>query len=281
MNWDDLKVAIAVHRSGSYAAAAARLRVDETTVARRISRLQRDLGIVLFDAVDGGRQATEAGAKVLKQALEMAGPAEEIETHGAAIETAAKTFRIATTDSIAVRVLSPRVTALLNEFPGLKIEFLASTENVNFSRWEADAAIRLHKPERGDFLVSRIAAIRLYLICPRVHDGAETPMLYAYPEELDASPESRFLQAADLNSTVRCITKNLLVAEQLIRSGQCGGVLPGFMCADLRENPHFEVTELPEPRNVWLLLQPHLKDDPMTRTIVSWIKTVLKEATSR
>lgn len=58
MNWDDLRVAMAVHRAGSYAKAGSLLRIDETTVARRLGRLQRDLGFALFDAVDGARRPT-------------------------------------------------------------------------------------------------------------------------------------------------------------------------------------------------------------------------------
>jgi DNA-binding transcriptional LysR family regulator len=56
MNWDDLRIAVAVHQSGSYAGAGSTLKIDETTVARRMARLQRDLGIPLFKAVDGVRR---------------------------------------------------------------------------------------------------------------------------------------------------------------------------------------------------------------------------------
>ena len=39
----------------------------------------------------------------------------------------------------------------LADHPGLSLDFLASTENVNFSRWEADIAVRLSRPETGRF----------------------------------------------------------------------------------------------------------------------------------
>ena len=44
MNGGDLRVAIAVHKAGSYAAAAATLGIDEITVARRLSRLYAERG---------------------------------------------------------------------------------------------------------------------------------------------------------------------------------------------------------------------------------------------
>ena len=48
--------------------------------------------------------------------------------------------------AMAEEILSPRAAHLLVENPGLTLHFLASNENVNFSRWEADLAIRLRKP---------------------------------------------------------------------------------------------------------------------------------------
>ena len=44
MNWDDLRIIAAVRDEGTYAGASARLRIDETTVGRRLARIQRDLG---------------------------------------------------------------------------------------------------------------------------------------------------------------------------------------------------------------------------------------------
>jgi DNA-binding transcriptional LysR family regulator len=86
------------------------------------------------------------------------------------------------------------------------------------------------------------------------------------------TPESRFLAGAGLKPLARCLTKNLLVVKKLVESRRCGGVLPDFMCRELLDDDRFAVTALPEPRGVWLLLQPHLKDDPTARMLIDWIK---------
>ncbi len=273
MNWDDLRVAMAVYQTGSYSAAGARLRIDETTVSRRMSRLQRDLGFQLFEAVDGARQPTALGREILEHARSMAGHADEIAGALHGTEYPVGTYRIATTDSIAVEVLGPHAAALLAANPGLTLQFLASTENVNFSRWEADLAIRLREPEKGDFIISKIAELGLYLLQPRETEGSEEAgLLCAYPEDLDVAPESQFLEQVGLKHTARCITKNLLVVRKLVASRQCGGVLPSFMCADLLDDEAFTVTKLPQSRGVWLLMQTHLKGDKTARLLIDWIK---------
>lgn len=282
MNWDDLRFAVAVHQAGSYAAASTRLKVDETTIARRVARLQRDLGVTLFEAVDGRRQATAQGREILKKAALMDHQARDIEASGNLDAAPVRTIRIATTDSIAVGVLAPDLPDLLNTWPNLTIQFLASTENVNFSRWEADLAIRLRKPEKGDFIVSRVAAIRMVLIRPvSGGSGEHGPLVYAYPEDLDLSPESRFLAAAGLKETARCVTKNLLVAEALLATGKCIGILPDFLCTEFRDGKKFVLTEVPEARDAWLLLQPHLKADPQIRSVIDWVREAFRKAGSR
>lgn len=47
MNWDDLRIVAAVRDEGTYAGASARLRIDETTVGRRLARIQRTLGLLV------------------------------------------------------------------------------------------------------------------------------------------------------------------------------------------------------------------------------------------
>ncbi|MGI9412370.1 MAG: LysR family transcriptional regulator [Hyphomicrobiales bacterium] len=273
MNWDDLRIAMAVYQTGSYSAAGTRLRIDETTVARRLSRLQRDLGVQLFEAVDGARRPTAQCRDILTHAKRMADHAERIASVGEGVEHRVGTYRIATTDSIAVEVLAPNVANVLAGNAGLTLHFLASTENVDFSRWEADLALRLKKPDKGDFIISKIFDLSFYLFEPADTPASDRePLLCAYPEDLDMSPESRFLIETGRKDAARCVTKNLIVVKKLIESRRCGGVLPEFMCAGLLDDDRFTVTKLPEPRGVWLLMQPHLKGDRTARMLVEWIK---------
>ncbi|MGP1358773.1 LysR family transcriptional regulator, partial [Roseicyclus sp.] len=48
MNWDDMRVFLAVAREEGLSGAARRLRVDPATVGRRVARLEETLGAVLF-----------------------------------------------------------------------------------------------------------------------------------------------------------------------------------------------------------------------------------------
>lgn len=273
MNWDDLRIIAAVRNEGSYARAGAQLRIDETTVARRLARLQRTLGVVLFEAIDGVRRPTVQCEMILAHV-------QDIARHVAAIGTVTKSaagpvgrIRIASTNAIAEEVLAPRVGTLLFENPGLTLQFLTSSENVNFSRWKADLAIRLRKPEKGDFFISKLADIALYVIEPEnIARLATRTVVCCYPDDFDFTPEYQYLKAQGLQEHARCVTDNVRIIRSLVLSRQAVGILPEYMCGELLQAPNLRVTQLTKRRSVWLLLQHHLKRNPATRIVVDWLR---------
>lgn len=273
MNWDDLRIARAVYETGSFAAAASLLRINETTVARRLARLQGSLDFVLFEAIDGERRPTAQCEQLMALVSGMAANAERIGKIGDQATDLVGRRRIATTDSIASEILAPQVGSLLEAHPNLGIDFLASTENVNFSRWAADIAVRFGKPEKGDFLISKLADISLSFVGPVETNNCGSPIVCAYPQDLEAAPEAKYLKEIGLYANSHVTTKNLLVMKNAIRSGGCCGVMPTFMCRDLAEHEAFEVSRLAERRAVWLLVQSHLKNDAVTRAIIDWIRS--------
>lgn len=268
MNWDDLRIIAAVRDEGTYAGASARLRIDETTVGRRLSRIERALGLRLFEAADGVRRPTRQCEAVLAHVQAMAAHAAEIGRIGESLPGPVGRLRIASTNAVAEEVLSPRASDFLRANPGLTLQFLTSSENVKFSRWEADLAIRLRKPDKGDFAISKLGDIKLYYLEPVAIEGE--PMLCAYPDELGAIPEMQFLRTR--KARARCVTDNVRVIRNLIRAHQAAGVLPGHSCADLLGDRRLRATLLPKRRDVWLLVQNHLKRDAATRMTIDWVR---------
>ena len=276
MNWDDLRIIAAVRDEGTYAGASARLRMDETTVARRLARLQRTLDVRLFEAVDGVRKPTPQCEAVLAHVTAMAVHAADIARVGANLPGPNGAFRLASTRGVAEEILSPRAGPFLARHPGLTLQFLASGDNVKFSRWEADFAIRLRKPGKGDFMISKLADFQLYFIEPETRGDTE-PVICGYPDYLDGIPETQFLKAKGLQRRARCVTDNLRILHAMIRSHQAAGVLPDYICADLLADRRLRATPLPRRRDVWLLVQPHLKRDRAARIVIDWVRDCFRE----
>ena len=271
MNWDDFRVIAAVREAGSFAGAGTALRLDETTVARRLSRIERALGLRLFEAVDGRRKPTAQCEAVLTHVQAMSGEVAAIGKIGANGGRITGRFRIASTHTVAEEFLSPRAGEFLARNEGLTLQFLTSSENVKFSRWEADIAIRLRKPEKGDFTISKLGELALYFIEPATELVGD-PIVCGYPAALDFIPEVQFLKSRGLKDSARCITDNVRVIHALLQSHRAVGILPDYLCGDLLADRRLRLTELKRRREVWLLVQNHLKRDAAARLVIDWIR---------
>ena len=78
MNWDDLRIVSTVSKTNSYSQAARLLHMDETTVSRRIARLESSFGVTLFEAVDGRRNPTGPCRAILQQLYDVEQTADAI-----------------------------------------------------------------------------------------------------------------------------------------------------------------------------------------------------------
>lgn len=274
MNWDDLRIALAVRNEGSFAKAGARLRIDETTVSRRLARLERDLGTRLFEAVDGERRPTPHGDAILAHIEMVAKQVAEIGAAGRNSPDVVGRVRLATTASIAEHVLAPTMAGFLAANPGITLQLLTSGRNVDFSRWEADLAVRLRKPVRGNFTIAKLAEVRLCLFEPAHRSEGGAPIICCYPDDLDETPESHYLEHRGLKQDARCVTDNLAVIHAIVRSGTGIGILPEYACGSLLADRQLRATQLPKTREVWLLAQSHLKRDSVARLAIDWLRNV-------
>jgi DNA-binding transcriptional LysR family regulator len=169
VNWDDLRVFLAVARAEGLSGAAPGLRLDPATAGRRIARLERSLGAVLFAKSPQGYALTEAGQRLLPRAE--AAEAALIEGLG---DTGADgagrltgTIRIGAPDGCA-NYLLPQVCAQIGAaHPDLDLQILALPRVVNLSRREADLAITVSPPETQRLRAERLSDYRLSLAASR------------------------------------------------------------------------------------------------------------------
>ena len=71
MDWDNVRVFLAVARGGQFVAAAKRLKLDHATVSRRIAALEATVGAKLFDRRTTGAKLTGAGERFISAAEQM------------------------------------------------------------------------------------------------------------------------------------------------------------------------------------------------------------------
>ena len=82
IDWNDLRAFLAIAEAGQIGKAARALRVDATTLGRRLRRLERALEVTLFERTSDGQSLTEAGEQLLEKAEAMADSARAISAEG-------------------------------------------------------------------------------------------------------------------------------------------------------------------------------------------------------
>ena len=155
LDWSDLRYALAIGVAGSLAAAARQMRVNHTTVLRRLDALEQRLGARLFERTRSGYRPTEAGALVLEQARRMADQADAIERRVLGRDRELTGLLRVTTAYVVMEHLLPQPLAqFARAFPGIEVEVVENAVLVDLSRqradespaWvrrEADVAVRL------------------------------------------------------------------------------------------------------------------------------------------
>src|SRR5215831_9932352 len=108
MNWDDLRIFLAVARSGRVSTAARRLGVEHTTISRRLGVLEEDLGVRLFYRTPGGYLLTPQGQHALAdaEAIERAAVAVAARVRETSAEVAGR-VRLALPPEFASHWLAP------------------------------------------------------------------------------------------------------------------------------------------------------------------------------
>jgi DNA-binding transcriptional LysR family regulator len=181
MNWDDLRVFLAVARAEGLSGAARGLRLDPATAGRRIARLESSLGAVLFAKSPQGYALTEAGQRLLPraEAAEAALAEGQAETTGAGGERLSGTIRIGAPDGCANYLLPQVCASIANAHPDLDLQILALPRVVNLSRREADLAITVSQPATQRLRAEKLSDYHLSLAASRdwlaTHGAPDSP----------------------------------------------------------------------------------------------------------
>lgn len=156
--WDDLKTVLAVVRGRSLAAAAVQLRLNYTTVARRIARAERALGQLLFERLADGYHPTEAGLLVAEHAARMQAQEDAMMRGLAGQDSRLAGPMVLTAPQLVIaHLLAPVIADFTEAQPDVALQIRATNEILDLERREADLAIRISRTPGDDLTGLRLA----------------------------------------------------------------------------------------------------------------------------
>ncbi len=280
MDWDGVRVFLAVARKGSMRAAGRALGLSQPTIARRLAAFEAGFGgPALFDRLPEGLRLSAAGEQLVPAIETVEDAMLALERRRAAISPVLSgTVRVSTGECAAgflARSLSGSTAATLP--PGITLELVFELgQTANLARREADMALRHQPPESGDFYISKAGtfACAVYRSC-----GSDAAAWVTYPDEQAHYAPARWVQrqAAETGRPVALRASSMLMHLEAIRAGTVRGVLPCYVGDG---QPLLERLTQPIPElaaEYWMIVHRDLRRAACVRAVIEWIKALFAE----
>ena len=284
MEWSDIRIFLQVVREGTMLAATGALRMDHSTISRRISRLEREAGVQLFERAGRRLALTAEGQKLAASAEKLeAIILREVLNLSDERDRVVGPVRIGTTEEFGAHYLASRLAALTAAHPGLEIELVALPRSFSLASREVDVVITLDRPLTGDIRYKKLTEVEFgaygsdaYFGERRRPAGLDELSLQTwcgYIKELLFTPELDVLPSASEGPLARYRTTSVTVQLGAALSGCALAVLPCFVASSHAILERIMPCEAVFERTYWLAVHDDLASYPRVRALMSAIET--------
>lgn len=288
MNWDDVRIFLAVARAGQILAASRRLALNHATLSRRLTALEEALGTRLFIRRTNGCELTAEGEGFLASAERMETEMLAAQSRLGRTDTAiAGTVRIGAPDGFGVSFLAPRMGRLIERHPELKIQLVPVPCAFSLSSREADIAITLERPEQGRLISSKLTDYTLGLYASRAYVAARGAPVDAdelkhhrrigYVEDLIFSQSLNFTGEVMRNWNAGFEISSATGQTEAVRASAGIGILHNYIG---RQYPDL-VRVMPDTviqRTYWTIFHESARDLARIRIVADFLHEIVREA---
>lgn len=284
LRWDDARVFLAIARSGSLSGAAACLGSGLATVSRRIERLEAALGLTLFSRHQNGYRLTGDGTAMLERAEALEQAAEAFAEGSTAQTEIAGRVRLATAETLANHLIIPALPKLTDQHPDLALEVVTDVQTVNLHRRDADLAVRMVKPERGNVTIRRLGTLGYGLYASQGYMGRraarhedarfDTDRFIGWCETYGHLPAAEWVERILRGRTPVLATTTLSAQLSATVAGIGLAVLPHFLAR--RHNLVCMRADLGIDQEIWLAVHSDLLQSRRVRAVADFVSGLIQ-----
>lgn len=276
LRWDDLQFVRAVAQFGSLSAAARELGVNHATVLRRITALEDEMGLKVFDRPPGGYRIRPEVQDFISTVQAMGQSADRLQriipTIGTGLEGP---FRVTTTDSLADSALPKHLRDLARQHPNLTVELVVSNQHMNMSRPEAEITIRPARSLPEGLVGTRVGALTLKVYGHQDYLTQNASDVYAdhrwlgVTSPLSRSPVGEW-QEANIFDAITMKADSFPALARMAETGLGLAMLPTFL-GDA--SPSLErVAQFSDhlETSIWVATHPDLAETARVKTVMAF-----------
>jgi DNA-binding transcriptional LysR family regulator len=279
-DWNDLKYFLAVARHGSTIAAGKALRLNQSTVQRRIVELEKRLGRKLVSRTASGYRLTDFGKELQPYAERIEAMVMDFERHVAETERDHSGVVRVTCPEPIVQRMTPLIERFHARYPKLRVEFVMSDRYLDLSKGEADVAFR--SGDTDDELIGRKIADSVWAVYAsgryierhgrptRIEELSQHPLV-AFDESMSKHRVAKWLEDVAPDAKIIARNNSVLGLMYAVKSGVGVGALPTAI-ADAEPDLVRVLGPIPELARSWrLLAHPDLRRTPRIAAFFDFI----------
>lgn len=282
LDWDDLRVFLDVARTGNLSQTSRRLRIDHSTVSRRISQLEQALGSGVFERTRSGFKLNDLGKRLLPHAEMVESAVLKVRSEVSDTEPQATgTVRLATMEGIASLYLARRALFLKQEAPHLTLELVTSPQMIHVNRREADLFLSFFKPPGQGLVSEKIGAFKLGLYASKSYlDRMGVPTTVAdladhdfitYIEDLIQVDTVRWLDEVVQNPRVVMHSSSMIAQRNAAIGGLGIVLLPRFAVHETTPLTPILHEHAFTSREIWTSVHQDLQFAARIRTVIAFL----------
>lgn len=277
LDWNDIKVFLALFRGRSVRTAAGELGMSHSTVSRHLTDLETSLGAVLFTRSRDGLLATATAEQIVARAERVEGEVLDLQREADSLDTAlAGQVRVTSPPLLSQYMLMPHLAAFTQQYPGIEIILHSSFAIDDLMKGAADVAFRSQFDPNDNLVGRRLPDFvdRAYAspdyIAQHSFDGNQTDATWIGRGIIDPShgwiKEGPFPDAA-----VKHQIPDMLDMAEAAREGLGMVVLPCFFADALDGLDRIPGTGPVSSRPGWVLTHPDLRSSVRVMTFVRFL----------
>lgn len=278
LNWDDLKVFLAVARTGTLRGGAESIRANHTTLARRLNVMEERVGSRLFDRSKSGLVLTQLGEDLLPHAERV-----EDEMNAASRIIVGRDalpsgpIYLSLPHGLSMTSIMDDLVAFTNRYPDIELNMNFTNDVADLTRREADVSLRISDAVTDDVVGRRLVHMSQAAYCSpayaeRVTDNAGEGLSFIGWHEPDGQTTAAWIAASPYpRAILRHRVSELVPLIQLA----AGGLGMAYLACNLGDrHPGLVRAPYQSPipyRSIWLLLHKDLRNTARVRLLVDYL----------
>lgn len=278
MNWDDIRVFVALVRAGSLSVAGRQLKVEHSTVVRRIDSLEKALGLRLFERMPRGWQLTAEGEQLFVRAEQMDDCAHAFLREASEGAALSGTVRMSALPAFAAAFLTPRLAAWQERWAPITLELVGETKTVSLTRREADLALRLGRPQDPGLIARPLGALGFGVFAHKdylARHPQEQWRFLGFDDSLRDAPEQQWLDRYVAGRSYAFKSNSSLALHEAAVNGMGVAVLPHFLATKSGELVPVSTEQAPPKRDMWLVIHPEVRRSVRVKLIADVVTEMI------